>query len=156
MFFMAVQVWFYPCLVFVLLTLLLLTIPKEALRLLLPFGLVLGGLVDVVSNFIFGNLFGIYRFTNPGIFNASGQMILSPLAWILVIVLFLYFWPKKYTQLVYFYVLAWGLLATGVSQVVDFLELFDYSEWFYPFPMLILFLIRFAFVAWIAKPWTNS
>lgn len=156
-FFMTIQVLFYPSVVLVLLAFILLTIPRAALRTLVPLGLVLGGLVDTICNFICGNLLRIYSFTSPGILDASGHLILAPLAWSLVIIAFLYFWPsKKFEPLTYFYILAWGLLATGFSQVVDFLELFDYSDWLYPLPMLILFLVRFSLAAWVAKPWTNS
>ncbi len=153
---MALQIWFYPGMIFLLLVVVLVALPRDTLRLLVPLGLILGGLVDTFCTLICSDLLGIYSYTSPPLFDVSGHLILAPIAWSLVIVFFLYFWPKYSKQLGYFYVLTWGLLATGVSQVVHYLGLFDYSDWLYPLPMLFLFLLRFALAAWIAKPWTNS
>ncbi|MCK9524428.1 MAG: hypothetical protein M0R49_00655 [Limnochordia bacterium] len=153
---MTVQMWFYPGLILLLLGFLLITVPRTSLRSLVPFGFVLGGLLDGVLNLIFGNVFHFASYINSGMFDASGQLILAPITWILVIIFFLYFWPRDQGNLVYLYVLAWALLATAFSQVVHFLGLFEYSPWMYPLPMLILFLGRFALAAWVAKPWTNS
>lgn len=152
---MTVQVLLYPTLVLILATFLLITVPRKVFRALLPYGLVLGGLLDYVWNVIFGDLFKIFIYKNNGVFDVSGQMIFAPLAWTLIIVFYLYFWPKENRQLCYFYVLFWGGLATGFSQVVYFAALFEYKPWFYPLPMLIMFLVRFALAAWVAKPWTN-
>lgn len=82
-------------------------------------------------------------------------MILAPLAWTLIIIFYLYFWPRENKQLSYFYTLSWAGLATGFSQVVYLAELFEYKPWLYPLPMLIMFIVRFALAAWVAKPWTN-
>jgi len=151
-----VQLLVYPVLILVIAVFLLATVPRAKLRSLLPYGLVLGGLVDVLWNMLFDDLLNVFRYTNLGIFNASGQLFLAPLAWSLIIVFYLYFWPQDGSKLPYFYVLSWALLATGFSQVVSLAGLFEYKTWYYPLPMLILFIIRFALIAWIAKPWTNS
>ncbi len=153
---MNAQILFYPSFILILLSFLLITVPRTALRALLSYGFVLGGLLDAAINLIFGNLLHVFSYTDLDIFNVSGQIILSPLAWVLIIVLYLYFWPRDNRQLSYFYILAWSLLATGFSQVVDLVELFEYLPWFYPIPMLIMFLGRFALAAWVAKPGTNS
>lgn len=151
-----IQVFFYPGFILIVLIFLLITVPRAAFRALLPYGIVLGGLLDYLWNLVLGNLFRIFVYTNHGIFNVSGQMFLAPLAWTLIIVFYLYFWPRDNRQLSYFYMLAWGGLATGFGQVVYLIELFEYSPWLYPLPMLGLFLARFAFAAWVAKPWTNT
>jgi hypothetical protein len=150
-----VQVLLYPALILVLLVFLLVTVPHNAFRPLVSYGMVLGGLTDFFSNFVLGDLLRIASFKNLGIFNVSGQVFFAPLAWSLIVIFFLYYWPKENKRLSYFYVLVWAGLATAFSQVVYHADLFEYSPWFYPFPMLIIFLARFAFIAWIAKPWTN-
>ena len=150
---MTVQVLLYPALILILALFLLITVPRKVFRTLLPYGLVLGGLLDYVCHLVLGDLFKVFSFKNHGIFNVSGQMILAPLAWTLIIIFYLYFWPRENKQLSYFYVLAWGGLATGFSQVVYLAELFEYRPWLSPIPMLIMFLARFAFAGWVAKPW---
>ena len=141
----------YPTLIFILATFVLITIPRDKLRVLLPYGVVLGGLIDFLDDMVWGNLFRIMSYDQMGIFDASGHLFLAPLAWTLLVVFYLYFWPDDNRYVAYFYVLAWALLATGFSQVVHAAGLFTYSPWFYPFPMLITFLIRFAFIAWMAQ-----
>jgi len=153
---MNAQVLLYPILVLVLTIFLLITVPRGALRSLIPYGLALGGLFDFIWHWLFGHVLGLFAFKNLGIFDFNGHVFLAPLAWTLIIVFYLYFWPREGTKLAYLYVLTWALLATGFGQVVNGVGMFEYEPWVYPFPMLILFLGRFALVAWIAKPWTNS
>ena len=153
---LTVQALLYPTLILIIAVFLLATVPRSSLRRLIPYGIVLGGLIDVFWNMLFDDLLNVFRYTNLGIFDASGQLFLAPLAWSLIIVSYLYFWPSDNSPLRYFYVLAWAFLATGFSQLVRFAGLFEYRAWYYPFPMLILFVIRFALIAQIAKPWTNS
>lgn len=147
---MALHLIVYPILIFILATFVLITVPRDKLRILMPYGVVLGGLVDFVDDLIFGDLLKITFFDNMGIFEASGHLILAPIAWTLLIIFYLHYWPDNNRYLGYFYALAWVLLSTGFSQIVYAAQLFNYLDWFYPIPMFISFAIRFAIITWIA------
>ena len=150
---MTIQVLLYPGLIFIVILFLILTVPRQALRSLLPYGIVFGGLLDFLLNVVLGDLFKIFAFQNTGCFDASGHLLFAPLAWTLLIVFYFYFWPKDNRNLGYLYSFAWALLATGFSQVITEVELFHYLPWYYPLPMFIVFLVRFAFITWVVKPW---
>ncbi len=129
------------------------TIPRRALRILLPYGIVLGGLFDTFYVWIFQDLLKIIRFQHLGTFDCSGHSFLSSLAWVLIIVFYIYFWPQESRYLNYAYCFSWALLATAFSQLVTSAGLFQYRSWFYPFPMFLAYLLWFAAAAWIVKPW---
>lgn len=146
-----IQFIVYPVLILIVAIFLLITVPRDKLRLLLPYGVVLGGLLDFVDDTIMGKLFKVIAFSELGLFDASGHLIFAPLAWTLIIVFYLYFWPDDNKYLGYLYGFAWALLATAFSQVVYKAELFSYAPWFYPLPMLLTFVLRFAFITWVAQ-----
>lgn len=150
---MTVQILLYPILVFILIIFLLLTVPRQSLRALMPYGVVLGGLLDFACNLIFGNLFKIFSFHPVDFLTAGEHLLLTPIAWACLVIFYLYFWPTKNQRLGFFYGFAWAILATGFSQIVYQVGLFRYQNWFYPFPMLLMFLARFAIITWIVKPW---
>lgn len=152
-FLLTLQLLLYPSLITILALFLLLTVPRKALRSLMPYGVVLGGLLDFVFNVVLGGLFKVFSYESAGFFVASGHLLFAPLAWTLVTVFYFYFWPQDNRNLGYFYGFSWALLATGFSQVVHKLELFRYLPWYYPLPMFVVFLVRFILVTWIAKPW---
>lgn len=144
---------FYPFSVFVLAAFILLAVPRKALRILMPYAFVFGGAFEAVYVWIFQNLLGIIRFQHLGVFESGGRPFLSTLAWVLVIILYLYFWPQESRYLGYAYILSWAGLATAFSQLVKHAGLFHYRDWFYPIPMFISYLIWFGAAAWFAKPW---
>jgi hypothetical protein len=148
----AAEMLIYPVLILLVGGFILLTVPRDHLRTLLPYGVVLGGLVDFLECVVTGTL-GITSFKNLWIFHAGGHPLLGHVAWAFIVVFYLYFWPKGNRYLGYLYALAFALLATGFSQVVSQAELFDYAPWFYPLPMFAIFLARFALATWAAKRW---
>ncbi len=150
------QLLLYPTLIFILILFLMITVPRKTLRTLLPYGVVLGGLVNALKTYLLQNALKLVSYKNLGVFACSKQMFLAPLAWVLVIVFYLYFWPKEPPLLSWSYCVAWAVLATAFSQVVKEADLFSYVPWFYPLPMFLVFLARFAFTAWLAKPWRPS
>ncbi|HHT43755.1 MAG TPA: hypothetical protein GX014_10205 [Firmicutes bacterium] len=148
---MTVQVLVYPVLIVLVGGFALLTVPREDLRLLLPYGVVLGGLYDYIHGVITGDLLKIGTFQNQHIFAVGDHLILTPIAWTFIMVLYLYYWPQRNKYIGWLYLLSWALLATGYSQVVRSAGLFTYLPWFYPIPMFLLFLIRFALATWVAQ-----
>lgn len=151
---MTAQAVLYPALLALLTLLVLITVPRQALRSLIPYGVVLGGLFDFLYNLLLGNIFKIISFHNAGLFDASGHVFLAPLAWALIMVIYLYFWPQGHHGWGWTYGFTWALLATGFSQIVYAVDLFHFSPWFYPLPMFISFAVRFALATWITKPWS--
>ena len=148
---MTVQVLVNPVLIVLVGGFALLTVPREDLRLLLPYGVVLGGLYDYIHGVITGDLLKIGTFQNQHIFAVGDHLILTPIAWTFIMVLYLYYWPQRNKYIGWLYLLSWALLATGYSQVVRSAGLFTYLPWFYPIPMFLLFLIRFALATWVAQ-----
>ncbi len=147
---MTAQALIYPVLLLLVGGFVLLTVPRDNLRLLLPYGAVLGGLLEYLEGLITGGL-GITAFHNVGLIQAGSYPLLSYIVWTFIAVFFLHFWPRSNEPLGYLYLLGWALLATGFSQVVKGVGLFSYAEWFYPIPMLLLFAARFALKVWVAK-----
>jgi hypothetical protein len=144
---------FYPTFVLLLAGFVFLTIPRRSLRPLFPYGVVLGGLGEAVYVVLFHFATEIVSFQDVAVWQSGGHRFLSGAAWILIIMIYLYFWPQTSRYLSYAYYFAWAVLATGFSQVVSSIEVFRHVDWFYPLPMLISYLLWFALAAWAAKPW---
>ena len=72
------------------------------------YGMLVGGLGDVLSVFVYQNLLGFMWFKNQGLFYVLGQHALSPLCWTFTVMIFLYFLPAKRFFL-YVYTLAWAM-----------------------------------------------
>lgn len=140
----------YPALLITLTILVLFLIPRSELRDYLPYGIVLGGLVDVALTWLLQDVFRVIRFCNLGLFHCSGQTVLSPLAWTLVITLYLYMWPQT-GNLRYAYTFAWAVLATAFGEVLNNVGLFQYVTWFYPIPLFLVLLGQFVFATWISE-----
>ncbi|HPT84252.1 MAG TPA: hypothetical protein PLM25_10195 [Limnochordia bacterium] len=145
-----VQLLVYPVLLLLVAGFVLLTVPRDHLRVLLPYGAVLGGILDYLTSLATGVL-GLTSFKNLGILQAGDHPLLGHLVWVFLIVFFLYYWPSENRGLGYLYTAAWALLATGFSQVVKQAEIFEYVPWYYPVPMFLLFLARFALAVWVAQ-----
>lgn len=138
----------YPVFLFATLILTLIMIPKNEYREYLMYGFLVGGLGDVVNVTLLQNILGLIRFKNQGIFYVLGHHALSPLGWTLVIMLFLYFIPRRRIFL-WLYIISWGLMALGFAYTVHNIGLFDFQSWFYPLPAFIIFTAWFAFTAWL-------
>ncbi|HHY15767.1 MAG TPA: hypothetical protein GX521_06800 [Firmicutes bacterium] len=147
---------FYPSLILVLVTFILLTVPRRTLRVLIPYGIVFGGLLETLYVWIFQDLLKIIHFQHLGVFECAGHPFFSALAWVLIIVFYLYFWPQGSPFLGYAYYFSWAVLATAFSQLVKHAGLFHYASWFFPFPMFLSYLLWFALPSWAAKPWKSQ
>lgn len=145
---LTLEVLLYPGLLMVLFILMVFLIPRSDLRYYLPYGIVLGGLMDVVLTWLFQDIFKVIKFTNLGMFHCSGQTVFSPLGWTLVITLYLYLWPKS-GGLKYAYTVTWSVLAVAFGQLLANVGLFQYVPWFYPIPLFFVLLGQFVFAVWI-------
>lgn len=143
----------YPILIVLLVLLVIMTIPRRSLRILVPYGVVFGGLLSSLHFFFLGNVFKIFRFDKLGIFEVGGIPLLSAVAWTFIVMTYLYFWPKNNRYLGYFYAFSWAFLATAFSEVVRQAKIFTCQTWYYPLPMLLVFSAKFALITWLCKPW---
>lgn len=146
---MTAQALIYPVLLLLVGGFVLLTVPRDNLRLLLPYGAVLGGLLEYLEGLITGGL-GITAFHNVGLIQAGSNPLLSYIVWTFIAVFFLHFWPRSTNPGLPVFA---GLGSSGhrFQPGGEGAGLFSYAEWFYPIPMLLLFAARFALKVWVAK-----
>ncbi|HHY09765.1 MAG TPA: hypothetical protein GX528_04275 [Firmicutes bacterium] len=142
-----------PAFLFVIILFALITVPQGTLRRLFPYGVTLGGLLNVTKTYILKDLLGLIHYRNLGVFDCGGQMFFAPLIWTFLIILFLYFWPRDNQILAGAYFLAWAILAAAFGQVLKNAELFACEPWLYPLPKFLIFAGRFALTIWVVKPW---
>ncbi|MFZ7104310.1 MAG: hypothetical protein ACOWWO_16865 [Peptococcaceae bacterium] len=143
-----VKLLFYPVFLFMVFVLSLIYIPKQDYKEYFIYGVLMGGLGDVISVGIFQNLLHVIWFKNMGIFNALGQNLLSPPSWVFVIMLFLRFLPRRRYFLV-FYVLTVAMSSVGYGILVRNAGLFDYRSWFYPVVSFFVFLAWWCTATWL-------
>jgi hypothetical protein len=71
-------------------------IPKEQYKKFLVYGLILGGLADILLILVFGKIIGGVRYLNTGVFDILKlTSFWTPIAWSFVIMYFLYSLPLK-------------------------------------------------------------
>jgi hypothetical protein len=126
----------------------LITIPKNDFREYYIYGILLGGLGDIVIVGLYQNLLNIIWFKNAGIFNVLGQNLLSPPSWALTVMIFLRFLPQRKT-FQYFYVLTFALFSVGFGYLVHNIGLFDFKPWFYPFFAYLSFLAWWSIITFV-------
>ena len=138
----------YPAFLLIVFSLTVILIPREVYKKYMIYGMLVGGLGDVLSVFVYQNLLGFMWFKNQGLFYVLGQHALSPLCWTFTVMIFLYFLPAKRFFL-YVYTLAWAMASVCYGYVVQNAKLFDFKSWFYPIPAFIAFLIWWSFAVWL-------
>lgn len=139
---------FYPSYLLIAFIIVLLTIPKKDLKEYFIYGVLLGGLGDVIVVGLFQNLLNVIFFKNAGIFNVLGQNILSPPSWILTVMIFLRFLPSEKTFR-YIYVLAFAVFSVAYGYLVHNVGLFDFKPWFYPYFAYLTFLFWWSIITWV-------
>ena len=85
----------YPVFLLIVFSLTVILIPREVYKKYMIYGMLVGGLGDVLSVFVYQNLLGFMWFKNQGLFYVLGQHALSPLCWTFTVMIFLYFLPAK-------------------------------------------------------------
>lgn len=139
---------FYPIYLLIGFVLTLIFIPQKEYKEYLLYGIMAGGLGDVIMVGLFQNLFHIMWFKNMGVFGVLGQNALSPLSWIVTVMLFLRFLPGRKTFLC-IYILTFGCASTAYGIVVRNANLYDFQAWFYPIPAYLIFVMWWSFAAWL-------
>lgn len=91
-------------------------VPKQEIRRLFIYGLLFGGVFDIVVVEI-GNLIGEFRYINYGPFGLMGLHIMAPVSWTLYFIIFFYFLPKKKLYL-YLYVTMGIIYSIFFCQVI--------------------------------------
>lgn len=142
------QFWFYPLFLIFSFILTLIFIPKKKYKVYLIYGLLIGGLGDIIIVTIMSNILNIMWFENQAFFNVLGHHALSPLGWTVSVMLFLYFLPQR-RWFLYPYLLFWAFNSLGYGYVVHNLELFYFQSWLYPFTAYFIFLSWWSFAAWL-------
>lgn len=102
-------------------------IPKEKYRKFLVYGLIFGGIGDILLILIVGRLLGGFQYRNLGVFNILNvTSFWSPLAWMFVKMFFFYGLPLR-KHFFYLYILAFGFFGYCVGLVLENFGLFHYS-----------------------------
>ncbi|TGE31080.1 hypothetical protein [Desulfosporosinus sp. Sb-LF] len=139
---------FYPSYILIAFVVVYLTIPPKDLKKYFIYGMLLGGVGDVVVVGLFQNVLHIIWFKNTGIFNFLGENLLSPPSWMLTVMIFLRFLPlRKLFQ--YAYVLGFAVFSVGYGYLVHNVGLFDFKPWYYPFFAYLTFLIWWSTITWV-------
>ncbi|MGC7873478.1 hypothetical protein ACPUYX_18415 [Desulfosporosinus sp. SYSU MS00001] len=139
--------FFYPCYIVAAFIVVLLTIPQRDLKHYFIYGFLFGGLGDIVVVGLFQNILHIIWFKNAGVYNALGENLLSPLSWILTVMIFLRFLPlRKVFQ--YAYLIGFAAFSVGYGYLVHNAGLFDFQSWYYPFFSYMTFLFWWSTITW--------
>ncbi len=140
--------WFYPVYLIIAFGLSLIYIPRRDYKEYLSYGLLVGGLGDMVMVGLFQNLLHIIRFKNAGIFNVLGQNFLSPPCWTFTVMLFLHFLPRR-RSFRYLYIVTFGCFSVGYGLMVHNAGLFDFRPGYYPVFSYLTFLFWWSFTTWL-------
>lgn len=124
-------------------------IPKELYKKYLVYGLFLGALGDT-GLALLGKYLNLWKYKNMGVFNILNfYSFWSPLAWMFVIMFFLYCLPSKRSAF-YLYVVTYGVFGYFVGLILQNFGLYEYlgifkylaplvlSAWFYTAALIYL------------------
>lgn len=124
-------------------------IPKEFYKKYLLYGLFLGSLGDTGLTLL-GKFLNLWKYKNMGVFNVLDlYSFWSPLAWMFVIMFFLYCLPLK-RSVFYLYVACYGIFGYFVGLTLENFGLYEYvglfrylaplviAAWFYTTGMIYL------------------
>lgn len=139
--------WIPAIKVAVLGVIMLLLIPKDRLRHYLAYGLIFGGLLDIVIVVALTSMHLIrYKSFDPfGIFGVVS--LFTPIAWALAFAIFLFMLPRKKPLLVPF-IFTYSLFGYSLGLVLENVNVFEYIGWWhYGAPVLIF--LWFAGAAWV-------
>lgn len=139
---------FYPVYLAIAFGFSLIYIPKKVYKEYLIYGLLIGGLGDILLVSLFSNLLHLMWFKNAGIFEVLGHHFLSPPSWTFSMMLFLYFLPRR-RPFLYLYILTFTMYSFGYGLIVRNCGLYDFRPLFYYLGVPFSFLVWWSFAAWI-------
>lgn len=138
-------------------------VPKNEIRRLFIYGLIFGGVFDIVIVEI-ANLIGEFKYINYEPFGMIGIHFMAPISWTIFFIIYFYFLPQKklyiyiYVIMGIFYSILFcqtitklGILKLGhgiFSSIIPFLIWYPIATWGY----LKLTKIDFKFKEWYEKP----
>ncbi|HHT42039.1 MAG TPA: hypothetical protein GX014_01365 [Firmicutes bacterium] len=138
---------FYPVFVILVFLLTLIFIPRERYKHYLIYGLLVGGLGDIIVVTTFQNILGAMWFKNQGLFFVLRHHALSPVGWTFSVMIFLFFLPER-RGFLYPYVPLWAAISVAYGYIVKNANLYDFQEWLFPIVAYLTFLAWWAFAAW--------
>ncbi|TCL75304.1 hypothetical protein EDC14_1003238 [Hydrogenispora ethanolica] len=126
-------------------------IPRQEYKKFFIFGFILGGLVDVLSILVFGNLLGEFSYL-AGPFMTMGIPIFVPVAFTFVWMLFLYFLPVRLEFLIP-YIMGFAGFSVFIGAVEQNLGYFQYHRGLVrgSLTTLVVFLVWFSLSAWVYR-----
>lgn len=129
----------YPIYTMIFSIILIATVPKSEIKRLSIYGIIFGGMLDVVVH-LFGYITDWFSWVNYGPFGFIGVHIFANVSWSIFFILFFYFLPKQ-KPLNYIFI-ASGIFFSGLyyNMVIDlgilrssskfWLPLFGFAFWF--------------------------
>ncbi|MDX9871012.1 MAG: hypothetical protein RBT41_01170 [Clostridia bacterium] len=143
--------WFWPLYILVFFIPTLLFIPRREYKGYFLYGFILGGMVDILTIVLLGNILGMFMYSD-GPLVVQGIPIFIPIAFTFTWMLFLYFLPVQTTFLVV-YITGFSGFAVLLGFVLQNLGYFTYSYGFTlsAFINFISFLLWFSLSAWIYR-----
>lgn len=126
-----------------------LLIPRALYRKYLLYGLVLGGLADIVVVGLCNRVLHWFTWTSLGPANVFGWNALVPLSFTFWLMLYLYFLPLR-TAFLIPYVIAFTGMGIIMGQVTRNLGLFSYKP-FFVYLSPFIFLAWFSAAAWVFR-----
>lgn len=101
-------------------------IPQQQFQRFFRYGLILGGIGEVLNILIFGFLLGGFRYKNMGVFNILNlTSFWTPISWMFVMMYFLYNLPLR-KNFFYLYIICFGFFGYCVGLVLENFNLFNY------------------------------
>lgn len=140
--------FYYPIFALLMLSLMLLLVPRHVVKKLLWISMVWGTGVDLLLILVFATWLKLYRYVHTVPFDFYGVPIWISLAWSVAVVLFLHFLPESKSKIpFYLYLCSFSLLSVFIGE--SFVQLGMIKEFFWD--ELLRFPVTFGWfyaIAW--------
>lgn len=127
---------YYPAFTFLMLFLTIIFVPKNKFKSLFWLSLIWGFLFSIFFVFVFGGLLNLLQWRHAEPFSFYGAPVWLNVAWLLAIMIYLYFLPTQ-KEWYYFasYLLGFAFASAILDKIFNQIGLLDYIHWnpFYRF-----------------------